>query len=37
MKMDHGDTGTLAITPDSKVVDKVATTIMPGSTEVLDR
>ncbi len=37
LTMDHGNTGTLTIAPNSKVTDKVATTIMPGSTEVLDR
>ena len=36
LTMDWGDIGTLAIAPDSKVVDKVGAEINPGSTEVLD-
>lgn len=37
LTMDHGNTGTLTISPNSQVTDKVGTTIMPGSKEVLDR
>jgi multiple sugar transport system substrate-binding protein len=37
LAIDWGDTGTLAISPNSKVVDKVGATILPGSTKVLDR
>ena len=37
LTLDHGNTGTLTITPDSQVVDKVATAPLPGSREVLDR
>ena len=37
LTLDHGNTGTLTIAPDSKVVDRVATAPLPGSTEVLDR
>jgi len=37
LTMDHGNTGTLTIAPNSQVTDKVGTTIMPGSTQVLDR
>ena len=37
LTLDHGNTGTLTIIPDSKVVDKVATAPLPGSREVLDR
>ncbi len=37
LTLDHGNTGTLTIMPESKVVDKVATAPLPGSTEVLDR
>lgn len=37
LTLDHGNTGTLTIMPDSQVVDKVATAPLPGSREVLDR
>lgn len=37
LTMDHGNMGTLTIAPDSKVVDLVGTTLLPGSKEVLDR
>ncbi len=37
LTLDHGNTGTLTIMPDSKVVDKVATAPLPGSNEVLNR
>ncbi|MBD2204120.1 extracellular solute-binding protein [Calothrix sp. FACHB-1219] len=37
LTMDHGNTGTLTIAPGSKVVDKVGTSILPGTKEVLDR
>lgn len=37
LTMDHGNMGTLTIAPESKVVDKVGTTVLPGSTEILDR
>ena len=37
LTLDHGNTGTLTISPDSKVVDKVATAPLPGSREVLNR
>lgn len=37
LTMDHGNMGTLTIADHSKVVDKVAATILPGSTEVLNR
>ena len=36
LSMDHGDIGTLALLPGSKVKDKFGTTIIPGSTEVLN-
>ena len=36
LTMDWGDIGTLAIDPNSKVVDKVGAVVTPGSTEVLD-
>jgi multiple sugar transport system substrate-binding protein len=35
--LDWGDIGTLAIAADSKVIDKTGASILPGSTEVLDR
>ena len=37
LTLDHGNTGTLTIVPESKVVDKVATAPLPGSRDVLDR
>ncbi len=37
LTVDWGDIGTLAITPESKVVDQVSTVILPGTSEVLDR
>jgi multiple sugar transport system substrate-binding protein len=37
LAIDWGDTGTLAIAPDSQVVDKVGAAILPGTTTVLDR
>ncbi len=37
LSVDWGDIGTLAIAPDSKVVDKVGAIILPGSSKVLDR
>lgn len=37
LTMDHGNMGALTIAPQSKVVDNVGTTILPGTTEVLDR
>lgn len=37
LTMDHGNMGTLTIAPQSQVVDQVATTILPGSRQVLDR
>jgi multiple sugar transport system substrate-binding protein len=38
LTLDWGDIGTLAIDPEnSKVVDKVGSIILPGSTQVLDR
>lgn len=36
LAIDWGDIGTLAISPGSKIVDKVGATILPGSTRVLD-
>lgn len=36
LALDHGDIGTLAISPQSKIRGKLGTAIMPGSTEVLD-
>ena len=38
LTLDCGDVGTLALNPaTSKVIDKVGTTITPGTTQVLDR
>ncbi len=37
LSVDWGDIGTLAIAPTSKVIDKVGATVLPGSTQVLDR
>ncbi|OCQ92028.1 ABC transporter substrate-binding protein [Oscillatoriales cyanobacterium USR001] len=37
LTLDWGDTGTLAITPNSKVKDKVGAVILPGTKKVLDR
>jgi multiple sugar transport system substrate-binding protein len=37
LTLDWGDTGTIAITPNSKVKDKVGAVILPGSKKVLDR
>ena len=37
LTIDWGDTGTLAIEPNSKVANKVGAVILPGTTEVLDR
>ena len=37
LTLDWGDTGTLAIAPGSRVVDKVGAVILPGSRQVLDR
>lgn len=36
LALDHGDIGTLALSPQSKIKGKLGTGIMPGSTEVLD-
>jgi multiple sugar transport system substrate-binding protein len=37
LTIDWGDTGTLAIEPNSQVTNKVGAVILPGTTEVLDR
>ncbi len=37
LTLDWGDIGTLAIAPDSQVVDKVGAVVLPGSRQVLDR
>ncbi|MEG4533237.1 extracellular solute-binding protein [Microcoleus sp. D2_18a_D3] len=37
LTLDWGDTGLLAITPKSKVKDKVGAVILPGTKQVLDR
>ena len=37
LTIDWGDTGTLAIEPNSQVANKVGAVILPGTTEVLDR
>ncbi|MDF0556303.1 extracellular solute-binding protein [Kamptonema sp. UHCC 0994] len=37
LTLDWGDTGTLAIAPNSKVKDKVGAVILPGTKKVLDR
>jgi multiple sugar transport system substrate-binding protein len=37
LTIDWGDIGTLAIAPNSKVVDRVSAVILPGTTQVLDR
>jgi multiple sugar transport system substrate-binding protein len=37
LSLDWGDIGTLAVAPDSRVVDRVGAVILPGAREVLDR
>jgi multiple sugar transport system substrate-binding protein len=37
LALDWGDIGTLAVAPDSRVVDRVGAVILPGAREVLDR